>query len=640
MSISTALCRDQLVNSDRDVFAHWAWAIPVLLIVAALGVRQIDLYPPGPDEFYSMYNAGFLVHGPYTPFDVIESLYKNSPNHTPGYFLLLSLWGNLTSYDLAIGRILTILGALLSIAVIYRLARDFIAPVAGLFAIIIVASNAFYSFYIPNLRMYPLLVCLAAAVLWLYLRIVHRLQSIHRLDYAALGAAVFALLNVHAYSVTFLATIAVYHVFLVQKTQRWKYVAVAVCAAMLLAAPWYLVLITRGMERAADAWSEAEAGSWDTIAAWLNVTTNGQPLLLALSIAGLFLSIKKLGRSPQMYLLLAVPFLLILGLLTDATSFVQTSGMRYQLAGWPLLILAMVAGLFALYSCRKWLGVLVVLWVIAGARYHVNTDWKPFIGGLQYSLDAPPWQVISRQAARSDPKPLVIGYRIANSFVEWPSYLNYSQSEHYFDRLGLGLQLVGDPHEFGVFVSHKVISSPRVWVVYQKQYPNTDEIAEIDTRLMNLGYDRCQSSEVGVDNTILHYSWRILDCKSPDLQLSDKTDLIDYRFYGLQVDHANKVIEFVDAWSALTEFALDDNKISYQLVTADWDNVAQLELPLVHADVPRRFSIDISDVPAGSYRLMTILYNVQTNERLEWDDNYGTIPAMLALGEIEIPSNR
>ena len=255
------------------------------------------------------------------------------------------------------------------------------------------------------------------------------------------------------------------------------------------------------------------AGSWDTIAAWLKVTTNGQPLLLALSIAGILLSVRRLNRPLQMYFFLAAPFLLILGLLTDATSLVQTKGMRYQLAGWPLMILAMVAGLFALYSYRKWLGVLVVLWVIAGARYHVNTDWKPFIGGLQYSLDAPPWQVISRQAARSEPKPLVVGYRVASALVESPTYLNYSQSEHYFYRLGLGFQMVGDPHEFGVFVSHKVISSPRVWVVHQKENPSADEKADIETRLMNLGYDRCQSTEVGVDSAILEYSWRLLNCQ-------------------------------------------------------------------------------------------------------------------------------
>ena len=145
MNISKGLCRDQAANSDRDIIAHWVWAIPILLIVAALGVRQIDLYPPARDEFYSMYNAGFLVNGPYTPFDVIESLFENSPNHMPGYFLLLNLWGRLTSYELAIGRILTILGALISVAVIYRLARDFVAPEAGLFAVVIVASNSLFT---------------------------------------------------------------------------------------------------------------------------------------------------------------------------------------------------------------------------------------------------------------------------------------------------------------------------------------------------------------------------------------------------------------------------------------------------------------------------------------------------------------
>ncbi len=34
------------VGPARDILAHWSWALPVLLIVAALSMRQIDLYPP------------------------------------------------------------------------------------------------------------------------------------------------------------------------------------------------------------------------------------------------------------------------------------------------------------------------------------------------------------------------------------------------------------------------------------------------------------------------------------------------------------------------------------------------------------------------------------------------------------------
>ena len=322
------------------------------------------------------------------------------------------------------------------------------------------------------------------------------------------------------------------------------------------------------------------------------------------------------------------------------TSLVQIKAMRYQLVGWPLLVMAIVAGLYAIYRYRNWLGLLVLLWPIAGASYHVNTNWKPFIGGLQYSLVTPPWQVISRQAAQSDLKPLVVAYRVGNSLVDNPTYLNYSQSEHFFDRLGLGLQLVGDPHELEVFASHKFINSPWLWVVYQKERPSGEEISDIESRLMKLGYDRCQSNKVGVDSVVLKYAWRLLNCQPLNLQGSGTTGLIDYRFYGLQVDTTNEVIHFVDAWDSLVDIPFDSFRTSYQLVSEDWEKVAQLELPLVHENDVRQFSIEFSDVPAGSYRLVTILYNVQTNERLEWEGNDGTISAMLALGEIEIPSNR
>ncbi len=639
MSISTGFDRDQNGSSDRDIFTHWAWALPILLIVAALGLRQIELYPPGPDEFYSMNNSGFLVESPFSPFDVIESLYQNSPNHMPGYFLLLNMWGNLTSNELATGRVLTILCALLSIATIYRLARDFIAPVAGLFAIIIVASNAFYSFYIPNLRMYSLLVCLAAAVLWLYLRIMHRLQIVQRKDFIALGAAVFALLNVHAFSITFLATLAIYHSFLVKSSHRWKSVVVSVCAATILAAPWYLVVLTRGTERVSGAWGGESVGSWDTITAWLKVATNGQPLLLALSITGLFLSSRILSRQPKTYTLLFVPFLLILGVVTDATSFVHTSAMRYQLAGWPLLILAMATGLFALYCHHRLLGVLVVLWLIAGINFHINNDWKQYIGGQYKSHESPPWQVISRLAARSELDPFVIGYRIKDALLEWQSYVNYSQNMHYFDRLGLGIQLIGDPHELEVFVSHRFISSPFLWIVFQEAIPSAKEISDIEARLTNLGYERCHSHKVGVDSTILQFAWQLQDCQALDLKSIGRTELINYQFYGLQLDNPDKVIRFVDAWNALAEIPLDSYKMSYQLISEDWVNVTQLELPLVHESVLRQFSIDISDVNAGSYQLMAIVYNAQTNTRLEWLDVDSNGSAMLHLGEIEIPDN-
>ena len=144
---------------------HWVWALPILLALALLGIRGVDLYPPRTDEFISMVNVGWIVDGPYTPIDALHSLAANSPDHTPLYFLLLNIWGHLVGADIATGRLLSVFAGLLSAAMIYRLTRDFVSPMAGVFAVIILASNTFFNFYLVYLRMYPLLVLNATTCL-------------------------------------------------------------------------------------------------------------------------------------------------------------------------------------------------------------------------------------------------------------------------------------------------------------------------------------------------------------------------------------------------------------------------------------------------------------------------------------------
>ena len=170
---SQSLLPDEQTSAMRDIFERWAWAIPILLLVAVLSIGQIDQYLPTHDESFSMFNSGWLVNEPYSPIEVIQSLHKHSPNHTPGYFLLLSAWGNLTTFEVALGRVLTIYCALLSLAISYRIASDFVSPVAGHFALVILASNSFFNNYIAHVRMYPLMLFLAGVVLRLYLRIAY-----------------------------------------------------------------------------------------------------------------------------------------------------------------------------------------------------------------------------------------------------------------------------------------------------------------------------------------------------------------------------------------------------------------------------------------------------------------------------------
>ena len=585
-----------------------------------------------------MHNAGWLVNGANSPGDVIESLYNNSPTHTPGYFLLLSVWGNLMAYDLAVGRVLTIFIGLLSISVTYRLARDFIAPVAGLFSIVIVASNAFYNFYIPHVRMYPLLLFAAGASLWIYLRIMYKLQNVQRIHFVAFGAAVYVLLNIHAFSIVFLATLGIYHVSQLPRNEKWKQIVFTSCTAFLFFAPWLVVLLSRGAGQSLVDWGTSSTLNWEAIFAWLAVTTNGQPLLLLLSIVGLVWAKQKTAYQAKSYLWLAPIFLLVLTVLTDATPFVNTSGMRYQLpGGWHFLLLVLVAGLHALYSYRKWLGMLILLWVVAGASFQLNADWKSYISESRLSFADPPWQLISAQAAGKNLAPFVAAYRVSDLLLEWPSHIYYTQREHNFDSKGIEWKNIRDPHEFRIYMSHEALVRPEVWIISQASVTSTEEIIELKSTMRSLEYELCETVEIGVDTVIHKHVWNAFTCSGLAQQFNSRTELIDYRYYGAIVDKAYSKIQFSDEWSGRDGREVETFMMSYQLISSDWENVAQLDLPLVHEGIPRRFSIDISGVPAGAYRLITILYDKVTGERITWIDNDGELPYMLALAEIEIP---
>ena len=613
--------------------------MPILLIVAALAVRQIDLYPPTADEFFSMNNAGWLRNSPYSPLDILQSLQQYSPNHTPGYFMLLSAWGSLTAYDVAMGRVLTIFTGLLALAVTYRLARDFVAPVAGLFAVIIVASSAFYNFYYAHVRMYPLLVLASGIALWLYLRITHQQKRVKRSDCLALGAAVFLLVNTHAFSAAFLLTLGIYHLFIAPKNRRWLWVSIAVTAAVLLFSPWIMVLTAEGIDRAVQSWGALAVNGQTAVRTWLTVMLNNQPLLLLLSIVGLAVGIWTKAIRLKPCLILFPAFLIMLALIAHFTNLIVASGMRYLLAGWLPLALFIVSGLYALYCFRKWLGLLALLWVIAGLVFQITVE--EYLTARTYNFPLPPAQVISRLALQTELKPIVIGYLYQPDLLNWYDRIRigYTQRDYYFEQHDITLEVINDLSELEEYTSQYVITEPSIWIFYQTSKTDPTEATQIEAVMQELNYQPCKTVTAGIDTIVTQYLWDTLNCQAPQLAASYQTDVIDYQFYAAELDRAASTILFSDQWTAQGDDGLENYKMSYQLITSDWNNVAQLDLPLVHEGKLRLFSIDIANVPAGTYRLMAILYDKDSGERQDWLNSAGGLSNMLTLTEIVIPEH-
>ena len=615
---------------------HWVWVVAILLAVAALSLRQSDFFPPAEDEYYSMFNAGWLLDGPYSPGEIMDSLARNSPNHTPLYFILLGLWGQLTATDILLARIMSLLIALLGLAMMYRLARDLLAPVAGNLAIIILSSLAFLNYYVAFARMYTLLMLLSAIVLWIYLRITHHLEVVKRSDYLALGAAVFGLINTFVFGTVLLFTIGVYHLLVVPKDRRWFTISGTVAIAVLLFTPWLSVVVTDGLERATGFVDWVSLDGSEAVRAWLTMSVNAADYLLALSIGGIGLGIWRQKATFQPWMLLFVPYVLTLALIAQFTHYVSADTMRYHLPGLIPFVLFAAAGIYALYRVRRWLGIAVLLWIVAGMAFQQSARWYTWLGGRVFTYSRKPVHVISRLAAQEQSPPAILGFNFDSFWLDWSTSIGYPQGEHYFGSHDIELRTPSDLTEFEDNARRFVIVEPLVWVAYQSTEVDAGTSAAIAALMRELNYQRCETTEITAQTIIIKYSWRALDCSPPQLLGSYETDLIEYHFYGAALTPDNASIEFNDRWTARQEIPPKTYFMSMQVFNSDGERIAQVDPPLVHEGSLRRFSIDISEVPAGDYQLVAILYHTHSGERFNWLNNTSYVPAMLYLAEIVI----
>ena len=625
-----------MMASGLRVLESWAIALPILLIVAGFAMRQIDLYPASVDEFFSLFNAGWLSDRAYAPVDVVESLRRYSPDHAPAYFILLNFWGGMVGHSLAAARFLTLCAALLSLAMAYRLARDLIAPTAGVLILLVMTSSAFFNYYIASARMYPLMLLCSGAVLWLYLRMMGHKSEPSRADYLALGASVFCLISVHVFSALFLAMLGMFHLCCVAKSHRWRRVSLTVIVAVALFLP-YLLGMLGDVDAVAQSKAHVAVGALEAIAKWLSAFNNGQLILPLLSAIGLVLAIRQRLIQPRGWYLLFVFYLLSLGIAAEATNLVLKDSMRHHLSGWLPYALFITAGLYALYLLRRWLLILALAWLAAGLAFQSSASWWHYVVLRSLVFTQPPTHILSRLALAADPRPALIGYPYdmfyAPFALDHEDNKGYSQREHYFTRHGIHMNAAQDLPAFDDFVRRVSLHAPLIW---HFQPASTMPAADAAASLHALSYEPCDRFSVGSHTLVTAYMWSALNCESPAPASSAESDAIQYQFYRAEVSPARAELRFIDQWRPLTERDLSDWRLSHQLLDSDWQRVAALDLPLVHAGAMRRFSINISALPPGTYRLAVILYSSVSGERETWADN-PTAPAdMFALTDIVI----
>ncbi len=583
-----------------------------------------------------MHGAGWLQNAPYSPGEVLSFLIEINPEHTPGYYLLLNQWGTFVGHDIATARILSIFVGLLSLALTVRLARDFVAPIAGFYALAIMAGNAFLNYYYAYARMYSLFVFLGAMILWLYLRIIDQKRATKPRDYLAFGAACYALANIHVFSVFLFLTLAVFHVAVIPKDKRWLKICATVLIAFLLFSPWLLISVSNGIQYSLEIFGSGDSDSLGSLlSAWFLLAGNGSLALLLLSVGGLLLMPFDRAANFRFLAILCGVFAFALAAAPLIWGALTAGMMRLTLAGLPLVVICISAGLTVLHRIKWTLGLMALLCsILAGISLQQNLDWSRFNTGGRLRYQFPAWQAVSRTAAHDRFRAPIIFFRTKPSLLDSSIIIGYSQRDWYFTRHSIEIIT---PANFAQLENHLRLSAliePAYRLVYKDSLIGTDQRNNMIDLFIASGYRLCEDEAPARDTVSMLFVWDMLDCQPPALVASHHNSALVYDYFGASLD--NTALRFIDRWTSAPAFDSADLRMSYQILSEEWSNEAQLDLDMVHEGELRHFSIDVSQVPPGNYRLMLILYDAIAGDRFTWEGNPGDVPEMLELGSITI----
>ncbi len=624
---------NKLSNRLDRLLGHWLLAAAMILVAAALTIPQLDKYPLSLDSLFNFAFSYGLTENSYTIADVLENLFETHPDQSPLYYALLNPWGRLAGHSLAAARLVSLLCGLLALAMVYRLTRDFVSAMAGVFAVFMLLCNAFFAFYYVQVRYYTLVVLLAALIVWLYLRIVTRRQQPKRRDYLALLLACYALISIHAFGFLLYLVLALYHLLAVRKDTRWLLIVVVATASVLLAAPQLYMLLTAGVEYALSHHGSRSASVSAVLATWIIVISNGNPLLSGISLVGAGLGWRSRALRGNPVLLLFPLLVVSIGVASVATGIVSEGQMRYLLVGMPIVVGFIAAGLFALYRLRRWLGLLALVWLVAGMAFMRAADWEHLIQGRTWAYTHPPWHLISRWIQQSGEKLPVMTIGVSHKILRKYTFQPDHMMTYYFGQHDISLYKTSaldiDRH-----IGGNALEQPGYWILFQRGGTEPSDLDMVAATLDKYGYMNCGTQKFSNNTQIFIYRWKSLQCDTqPNATYFAEAGA--YLHYGAHHDETKLL--FTGAWQEGADADPGAQSISFQLIDPDWGSHAQIDLPTASMNEMRQLIFELADVPAGDYRLMVVVYDAQTGERHAWQDNEGWVPEMQQLAEIAIP---
>ena len=579
----------------------------VLLLATALAAPGLNRDLIWFDELTSIGHAGGLT-GPFSFTDVLESVKRASPKHTPLFFELLSLWAGLVGWHHAPLRCLSLFWGLIGLAWIYRIGRDFLGPRAGLYAGALLGLNVFWLDYFHDIKMYSMLTALLAAMTWHYLFLTRAKTPAKRRHWLGLMAFAAGALYTQPYSIFLFAAIGVYHLFFLPKTRRWLQVALAFGAVGILYLPWLEVTIL-GLNTRFDTFDAMPLG--EALAVFAELFSNGSGLLMLLPIAlALWQMRDPLSRARVMPILAlgTAVFVLIL-LVNEAIGLIPLRRARYFFVSWGLL--SLIVG-FGLAGMRRWqLPVISLALYMAFGLHLRGLEHYPRYQGTVYAVAfyPPLHDYVAALRGHTRTQDFVVGFTDAN-FVNHRGKHGKSTADYYLETLlgidGAFVPTHFSPQQLERDIPQKLDNHPYLLFTYDPRQP--PDVFELTQSLIERDYQLCGLALDQPDLWAQRYVTRVLSCERDyqPIHFENGVSIVD-RYGELLIERG--LVRLVTGWEVADEL-LGAYNLSIQLQDGGGNKLDQIDRHL-DRDILKWFAVELptAQLPPGDYRAVVIVYD-------------------------------
>lgn len=614
--------------------------ISILLLILAGSSRGLKADPIWYDEWYSLYYAGATPqYGPLSLAQTVERTLEYQEFNPPGYYLLLNLWGQIAGWTPYATRTLSLLLGVLAIALIYRLGREAVSPLAGLGAALALGSSAYFVNQMHEMRMYPLFMLMMVLSLWSYWRLVgqtHKSMSVQKRASTITGfwlvvfcLSLAGLLYTHYMALPLVVSLALFHLVFAPKNRRWSGVSMAALMAGILFLPWASVAV-RALGVVSGETARRVLGY--TPLELLNTATT-QFSNAATPLLAIFGWYALRGRRPGVWFV----WTLVIGTfgvyLIISNQFGVIGSPRYLMALWPPLALLVGLGAEQMGRLNLRPAILLVVWVLMGAGYIISlqTVFEPAEQIWQVYL---PWDKLADklrlQTVHDDrvvfllpaPTPYWFHAPVAAYYFHdlrtqvepIPPWINIPPFEQPDTRLHLVESLEAkSPQMFGEEAQAIVKDATSVWIAYSPTYfPSPFVRPEFDQTLAEQGFVACQPNDAQSDLRLDLYS-RV----NPDQLSLHFTDDIRVGLLSPLPDASDSNLGVRLGWSITDHVPPNTYSAGLHVDNAAGQLVSQSDFALPGSGTACSVArLSLENLPSGTYSLNLVIYDWQSGKRL------------------------